>query len=54
MALATRSVGGRLLAEVAAFTRNHPEVQVTPPWETASGCRWEVEVGGMSSEATRP
>jgi hypothetical protein len=38
-----------LLAEIAAFTRNHPEVKVAPPWETMSGCRWEVTVAGMTA-----
>ncbi len=34
---------------MAAFTRNHPEVKVTPPWETMAGCLWEVTVAGMTA-----
>jgi hypothetical protein len=38
-----------LIDEIAAFTRNHPEVKVTPPWETMSGRLWEVTVAGMTA-----
>jgi hypothetical protein len=49
-----RAAQEALLDEVAAFTRNHPEVAITPPWELDGGCHWRVSVAGMSAEYDDP
>lgn len=44
-----------LLDEVARFMRNHPEVEIIPPWDAPGGGElWAVEVGGNRAAYDNP
>lgn len=44
-----------LLDEVVRFMRNHPEVEITPPWDRPGGGElWQVDIAGNRAAYDNP